>query len=340
MVHYTKRRILFDILFWTLLKGYELFFYTTSSSFEYAYKTALSRFPAELILYYAGINYILPLYFHKRNVRRLVLQLVIALVMAIIPYRIARHFFFESSTAGDWWNSLLNLPYFFVAPFYFLPIPALGFIIFIFRKLHLNELQKKEADRQRVMAEMNLLKAQIQPHFLFNTLNNLYGLALSSSVHTADSIMRLSKIMEYMLYNAEREQVPLAGEIQYIHDYIELEKLRYGHRLQVSWDIDGSLGHHLIIPLLLFPFIENAFKHGTHREDGDTWISVSCKQEDGAIVYRVVNSISTLPGKTTNGRGYGLQNLRKRLELAYTGRYTLEQQRDDTSYMCVLKLNL
>jgi hypothetical protein len=260
----TKRRVLFDILFWILLKGYELFFYTTGSSFEYAWHTSLNRFPGELILYYSGVNYILPQYFTKRNTKRSLIQLGIALFFAIMAYRITRYLFFPSNRIdNNFWKTILDVPSFFVAPFYFFAIPALGFIIFIFRRLHLNEVQRRELDKQRMVAEVNLLKSQIQPHFLFNTLNNLYGLALSSSTNTADSIMRLSKIMEYMLYNSEREQVPLGLEMQYIRDYIGLEKLRYGERLQVSLDIDDSLENKLIAPLLFFPFIENAFKHGS-----------------------------------------------------------------------------
>jgi hypothetical protein len=343
MGHIAKKRILFDILFWTLLKGYELFFYTTSSNFEYALNTSLNRFPAELILYYTGINYMLPVYFEKRNTRRFLLKLITTLFFAIIAYRICRYFLFPGNRIhNDFWKTLLHIPSFFVAPFYFIPIPALGFIIFIFRKLHLNELQKRESDKQRMIAEVNLLKSQIQPHFLFNTLNNLYGLALSSSSNTTDSIMRLSKIMEYMLYNSEREQVPLGLEMQYIRDYIELEKLRYGNRLQVSLDIDDSLQDKLIAPLLLFPFIENAFKHGSGRDEGDTWISVSLQKEDAAIVYVVVNSIPSGDGayKTGNGRGYGLQNLHKRLNLAYPAKYKLEQIPGEASYMSVLKLDL
>lgn len=344
MRHITNRRILLHILCWVLLKGYELLFYTTGSSFDYAYRNAFSRFPAELILYYAGIAYILPAYFKNRNVRRLIIQLLIALAISTIAYRIGRYYFFPPQAGSDkgllpW---LANIPAFFVAPFYFISIPVLGFIIFIFSKLHTNELQKKEAEKQRMIAEVNLLKSQIQPHFLFNTLNNLYGLALSSSGNTADSIMRLSKIMEYMLYNSEREHVTLGLEMQYIRDYVELEKLRYGKRLQVSWDVDDHLNDKLIAPLLLFPFIENAFKHGSGNEEGDTWISISLQAENTTIEYVVVNSIPAA-GRTNGdmgGGGYGIQNLRKRLNLAYPGKYRLEQIPAEGSYMSVLKIEL
>jgi two-component system, LytTR family, sensor kinase len=338
----TKRRIVLHILCWVLLKGYELIFYTSGSSFDYAYRNAFSRFPAELILYYAGVAYILPAYFESKNVKRLVIQLAIALAVATIAYRIGRYYFFpQARINNDFWQTLLHIPSFFVAPFYFISIPALGYIIFIFSKLHTNELQKREAEKQRMIAEVNLLKSQIQPHFLFNTLNNLYGLALSSSSNTADSIMRLSKIMEYMLYNSEKEQVPLGLEMQYIRDYVELEKLRYGNRLQVSWDIDEKLNDQLISPLLLFPFIENAFKHGSGKEEGETWLSVSLQKEASAIVYVVVNSVpSASQANTTsvNGSGYGLQNLQKRLDLAYPGKHTLEQTPGESSYMSVLRL--
>jgi len=343
MANITKSKVLLHILGWILLKGYELIFYTSGSNFDYAYRNAFSRFPAELILYYAGIAYILPAYFETRNVRKLAIQLLVALAVATIAYRIGRYYFFpQSRINNNFWQTLAHIPSFFVAPFYFISIPALGYIVFIFRKLHSNELQKKEAEKQRMVAEVNLLKSQIQPHFLFNTLNNLYGLALSSSNNTADSIMRLSKIMEYMLYNSEREFVPLGLEMQYIRDYIELEKLRYGNRLQVSFDIDDHLDDIPIAPLLFFPFVENAFKHGSGRDEGDTWISVSLKNENGAIVYIVVNSIASADkvAGTNHTGGYGLQNLQKRLNLAYSGKYKLEQSAGEDSYMSVLTLDL
>ena len=339
----TNKRILLHALCWTLLKGYELIFYTSGSSFDYAYRNGFSRFPAELILYYAGVAYILPAYFKSRDVRKLIIQLLLALAVATLAYRIGRYYFFpQARINNNFWQTLVHIPSFFVAPFYFISIPALGFIIFIFSKLQTNELQKKEAEKQRMIAEVNLLKSQIQPHFLFNTLNNLYGLALSSSANTADSIMRLSMIMEYMLYNSERENVPLGLEMQYIRDYIELEKLRYGNRLQVSFDIDDRLNDKLIAPLLLFPFIENAFKHGSGKEEGETWISVSLQQENSMIVYVVVNSISSNnnAGEIAPGGGYGLQNLLKRLNLDYAGKYKLEQTPGEASYMSVLKLEL
>lgn len=339
----TKRRILLHILCWVLLKGYELIFYTSGSSFDYAYRNAFSRLPAELLLYYAGVIYILPAFFENRNLRKLMTQLLVALAIATIAYRIGRYYFFpQARIADNFWQTLAHIPSFFVAPFYFISIPALGFIIFIFSKLQKNELQKKEAEKQRMIAEVNLLKSQIQPHFLFNTLNNLYGLALVSSTNTADSIMRLSKIMEYMLYNSEREFVPIGMEMQYIRDYIELEKLRYGKRLQVSFDIDDSLFDKSILPLVLFPFVENAFKHGSGKEEGDTWISISLLKENSTIVYVVVNSISST-GKaieTTQPGGYGLQNLHKRLQFGYAGKYKLEQMPGESSYMSVLKLDL
>lgn len=337
-------RLLLHLACWILLKGYELIFYTSSSSFEYAYRNAFSRFPAELILYYSGIVYILPAYFRTRDVRKLIVRLLIALIAATVAYRIGRYYFFPDTRVNEsFWETLADIPSFFVAPFYFISIPALGYIIFIFQRLHENELQKKEADRQRVIAEVNLLKSRIQPHFLFNTLNNLYGLALSSSASTADSILRLSKIMEYMLYNAEQEKVKLGLEMQYIRDYIALEKLRYGDRLQVSFDIDESIQEREIPPLVLFPFVENAFKHGTGKADGDTWLSISLQREGIYLVYRVVNS---LPGHSSPvpailpGNGYGLHNLRKRLDLAFPEKYMLEQIRGDDSYMSVLKLGI
>lgn len=312
-----------------------------TNTLEYGLGTSLSRFPAELLLYYGTTRYILPAYFAKKKPLVLAGRVVFLFVVSTLAYRSGRFYFFPNARINsDFADTLLHIPSFLSAPFYFLPIPALGLALNMLRKLFFNELEKKELARQTARAEIDLLKSQIQPHFLFNTLNNLYGLSVKASPQMPASILGLSKIMEYMLYDAAREKVLIGQEIRYIESYIELEQLRYGRRLQVSCDFEPALYRFEISPLIFFTFVENAFKHGAGKEDGESWISLSLKQENGLIVYKVVNSIPS--GGLSEGpvSGHGLRNLRRRLQLAYPDAYTLKQKQNDFSVLFALSLDL
>lgn len=145
--------------------------------------------------------------------------------------------------------------------------------------------------------------------------------------------------MEYMLYKAPKETVAIEMEIGHIENYVDLEKIRYSNRLEVSWDIDKDLYQRQIAPLLLFPFIENAFKHGTSKEDEKTWISISLKNENNLIVYTVVNSVPD-PGKKAVNKtsGQGLKNLKERLQLTYPGKFEFGQLPAEGSHMSTLRL--
>ncbi len=330
-----------ELAFWFFIKGYEILFYSgAKGGFDYAWKTSLSRFPAELILYYSVIVFIIPAYFGGKKKRTAFIQFTIGLLLAVVSYRIGRLYYFPSNTTDtSFWKSVFDVPLLFTAPLYFLAVPAIKFISDIFKRLNKNEIQKKEAEKQKAVAEMKLLKSQVQPHFLFNTLNNLYSLSLQSPGLAPEFILKLSGIMEYMLYKAPKETVSIEMEVMHIENYVDLEKIRYGNRLEVSWDIDKNLYQTHIAPLLLFPFIENAFKHGTSKDDENTWISISLKNENNLVVYTVVNSVPD-PGKKVENKisGQGLKNLRDRLQLTYAGKFEFSQVPAEGSYMSVLRL--
>lgn len=336
-----KKKFLSELAFWIFIKGYEILFYSgAKGGFDYAWKTSLSRLPAELILYYSVIIFIIPGYFGGKKKSTAFLKFIIGLSLAVVSYRIGRLYFFPSNwTSTSFWQSVFDVPLLFTAPFYLIAVPAIKFISDILKRLNKNEIQKKEAEKQKAVAEMNLLKSQVQPHFLFNTLNNLYSLSLQSPGQAPDFILKLSNIMEYMLYKAPKEAVTIEMEVMHIENYVELEKIRYSGRLEVSWDIDEALYEIQIAPLLLFPFIENAFKHGTSKDDENTWISISLKKENKVIVYTVVNSTPDPVKKEENKiSGQGLKNLRDRLQLTYAGKYEFTQLPAEGSHMSVLRL--
>jgi LytS/YehU family sensor histidine kinase len=187
------------------------------------------------------------------------------------------------------------------------------------------EKKLREIEKEKFTAEMGLLKAQINPHFFFNTLNSLYSLTLARSEKSAEMVLRLSHLMRYMLYEASANTVSLKDEIAYIENYISIEQMRFADRLDLSFQYSGDTSGQVISPLLLLPFIENAFKHGI--QDSSGWITI----------YLKVENSYTIPVKAKEP-GLGLANVKRRLELAYPGKYELNIRQSENIYSVDLKL--
>lgn len=200
------------------------------------------------------------------------------------------------------------------------------------------ERQKAEAEREMVRAELELLKAQLHPHFLFNTLNNLYALVLKRSDKAPDMLMRLSGLLSYVLYESNAAEVPLSQEIKICRDYVALEAERYGKRLDISMNFNGDIAERKIAPMLFQPFIENAFKHGTSEQLGNVWISIDLSLQDDQLLFRVINSRQ--PDVPVSAQGLGITNVRKRLALLYPGRSTLKTIPRDEEFILTLQIDL
>lgn len=183
------------------------------------------------------------------------------------------------------------------------------------------------------------MKAQINPHFLFNTLNNLYYLATINSPNTTEVIEKLSQMMRYMLYDSNHEDVPISKELDYMQNYISLEKLRLDNQVPVKFDILGNPEGTTIVPLIFITFLENAFKHGVSNQYKGSYVDVFVKIEENLIIYKVKNSILPNANKLEKS-GIGLQNVNRRLDLSYPGKYILEKNHTAEYYEVILKLIL
>jgi LytS/YehU family sensor histidine kinase len=188
------------------------------------------------------------------------------------------------------------------------------------------------------MAELNFLKAQINPHFLFNTLNNLYYLAFTQSPNTTEVIAKLSQMMRYMIYDSNHSLVPLNKEIEYMQNYISLERLRLNNVIPIRFDVQGNPEEVRIAPLIFITFLENAFKHGVSNNKPDAWVNISVRLEGKDCIYQVENSKISLGGDAKSG--IGLQNVRRRLELTYPGKYQLAINDQSDRYSIQLNLIL
>ncbi len=199
--------------------------------------------------------------------------------------------------------------------------------------------RRNELAREKQKSEIDLLKSQVNPHFLMNTLNNLYALVYKGSDRAGDAILKLSEIMRYMLYDTHEEKVPLENEIKYLRSFIELQLLRFSNRELLEIDIQGNTSGRMIAPMLLVPFVENAFKHGNKNLPG-MGISVALKVSSGNLDFEVSNFKASKSLNKPEGKGIGLSNIRKRLQLQYPGRHNLEIFDGIDRYSIHLKLEL
>lgn len=201
------------------------------------------------------------------------------------------------------------------------------------------ESKKKEVENEKLATELNFLKAQINPHFLFNTLNNLYYLAYTKSANTTEVIAKLSQMMRYMIYESNHTKVQLSREIEYMENYISLERLRLNNQIPINFNVKNVLHDVRIAPLILITFLENAFKHGVSNNSTNEWVNISLELKDNEIVYIVENSkLPEMQRAKITKSGIGLQNVQRRLDLSYPGQYTLKVTNAPDRYRIELKL--
>ncbi|MEI7726039.1 MAG: histidine kinase [Bacteroidota bacterium] len=195
-----------------------------------------------------------------------------------------------------------------------------------------NERQKKEMEAEKLSSELAFLKSQVNPHFLFNILNNICSLARKKSDETENAIIKLSQIMRYMLQDSKDEKVSLEKEVEYLQSYIELQRLRLPEAVKIDFSIEGRPELFSIEPLLLIPFIENAFKHGvSYQDSSEIKIRLVCRGQ--ALSFFVENHIARQRSDTVEqGSGIGLKNVMRRLELLYPGKHQLQIRDNGNQY--------
>ena len=195
-----------------------------------------------------------------------------------------------------------------------------------------------QAEKQKIVAELQVLKAQVHPHFLFNTLNNIYSFSLEKSPKTPGLILKLSSLLSYMLYDCKAEEVLLEKEIEVMKNYIDLEKERYGNKIEISLNIEGDIKDKYIAPLLLLPFLENAFKHGTSEQLEKPWLSMDITVKQYTMKCKIVNSKNEFV--LISEKGIGIENVKKRLAFLYPGNYELKINDEGEFYVVSLLIQL
>ncbi len=335
-----RNKLIYHYLFWILI--IVSYFVAHTDYIEKVgwtdfFLTIFLRHVLLMFLVYANINFLLPR-FYKKNKHLVYYSLLIVLMASFIllQWIYVRYSPFISGSQKEiseilnfsFWDSLLT---------------ALRFTVFaIILKLSIEWYDQndrlKSMQIEKLQADINFLRTQINPHFLFNTLNSLYALALKKSDETPNAVMLLSKMMSYMLYESNELYVPLNMEVENMKNFIEIEKIRMGKNLQIKFETKGDLGHVRIAPHLFLPFVENAFKHGSDNKSGKVNIEIELHVKANSIHFTIVNSKEDHENKQRDGSGLGLKNAKRRLELFYREHYILNIQNNENQFKVDLNL--
>lgn len=211
-------------------------------------------------------------------------------------------------------------------------------IIVLFKHWLKKQQEWMQAEKEKVTAELQLLKAQVHPHFLFNTLNNIYSFSLTESPKTPELIVKLSSLLSYMLYDCKADTVLLEKELVVMKDYVDLERERYGNKIEISWSIEGDTRNKYIAPLIMLPFLENAFKHGTSEQLEKPWLSFDLIVNQSMLKCKVANSKNDLVPVSKNG--IGIENVKKRLSFLYPHQHELKISDEGDFFVVSLSLKL
>ncbi|MCB0853828.1 MAG: histidine kinase, partial [Bacteroidetes bacterium] len=211
-----------------------------------------------------------------------------------------------------------------------------GFIIYLIR----HEKAQQEQQKERLKSELSFLRSQISPHFIFNILNSIVYLIRSNAAQAESVTIKLSELIRHMLYTSEKEQIPLEKEIGYLENYISLQKIRFEEDVEINFEVEGNAGNHFIEPMILIPFVENAFKHGVGLLD-DAIIEVLVNIEGGHFSFFVRNKIAPETSEEKDfSSGIGLKNVKRRLELLYPFTHKLAINQEENWFIVHLELKL
>lgn len=334
------RRGVYHALAWLALFALLLRFEDWSYGFSFALSNEFVNVAFYAVLVYFNLYYLIPNYLTKqRSATYLALLILAALVLT--PLRLIVFYFKFSSFPLLQQELVGNMGNFFVANI-LIGIGSTGGRIVTdwFRQ----NREKQELANQTMQSELRFLKSQINPHFLFNTLNNLYALTLKKSDQAPEIVIKLSEMMRYMLYECNEKEVPLRKEINYLQNYLDLERLRQGRNVEISFQQEGEVRDQQIVPLLFIPFLENSFKHGLNAQITEGYVRISLIVDDRDIDFRIENSkANALPMRPNANRpsgGIGLVNVRRRLELLYPKQHQFTISQTPDSFAVRLQLQL
>ncbi|NNC95529.1 MAG: sensor histidine kinase [Chitinophagales bacterium] len=343
MDNLNKYRILYHIGFWVLF----ILVFSVYFTFQFSFLESLKIFSLTALTYipavYFNVLYLIPnILIKKRNFARYFLFLFLTVLVSVPLVALATYLNFHGNVNFDneQFKSENGYLWLVIGSFintFFIVILVSGLK---FAKDYFIQLQKTmDLEKQNLQSELKYLKSQVNPHFLFNTLNNIYSLTLKKDELAPDAVLKLSSLLRYMLYECNEKKVSLAKEIQCLENYIDLEKIRQCSNSRVDFIVKGNPDNFQIAPLLFIPFLENSFKHGLNTKIAG-WVEIFLEIKDDKITFIVENCKSNVCKTDRKAGGIGLQNIRRRLALSYPGMHDLKITDSEESYKVVMMLDL
>ncbi len=332
------RQAILHIIAWIVIL---LLFMYMASNGNITHKTIVVFLYFGLIniaVFYINYLFILPTFLNRKKYLWCALAIAsLVIISASFKLGLAYYFYDIVLVRGPRKQVMGFWDYYFSAVFVSCFFIFLSAVLKFMTDWFLNEKIKSKLENEKLIAELAFLKSQINPHFLFNSLNNIYSLAYQKSVKTPEAILKLSEIMRYMLYESNENKVALSDEIRYLENYIELQKLRFKDKTHIKFEINGNIQDQVITPLVLISFVENAFKHGLATDEANP-ITIVLKTDPGKLFFKVSNKKSSQNKDETGG--IGLHNVKRRLDLIYKDQYCLHIDDRNDIYNCELYLNL
>jgi len=336
-----QNRVLMHVLFWLLV--WIIAPISSDQSITEIGEAFLFRgvaLPTKMAAAYLLAYYQIPKLLQRKKYIQFAISFLVGTVLLTFVYRINNVYIAETLAGITYPKESISqmISEFGYTVFGYFPRLYLYAFIFVFIKTVKNRAAVKHQlevlQKEKATAELNFLKAQIHPHFLFNTLNNLYALTLEKSDKAADVVARLSEMLDYMLYQGKEDKVRICREVELLENYMDLEQLRYGDRLQLNFDHKIGDSEIFIAPLILVSIVENAFKHGVSGILQKAVIKIELTAEKGNIHFRVFNTKSAVAQQDVMNykQGIGLKNVHRQLELIYPKKYSWNIDEREDSY--------
>ncbi|RJE71474.1 sensor histidine kinase [Reichenbachiella sp. MSK19-1] len=337
-----QSRVVSHIFFWgSYVLFYTLLWGSYDDDYVGSFAIQLMFVPVKMLLTYYTLYILLPKYILKGRWLPFVFLLIASAftggaLYRLIAYYIEYPLYFPQYIDGDplnFYKIIKGIMDIYIVVF-------LALVIKLLKYWYVNQQDKQILAHEKLEAELKFLKTQINPHFLFNTLNNLYALTLKKSDYAPEVVLKLSEMINYMLYECNAHKVLLDNELNFIKNYIEIERMRHGDDLDIKAMINGDSANVYIAPMILLPFIENSFKHGINEELNKSWIDFDLTVTDEQLVLKLANSKSETQHLIESNQGIGLTNVKRRLDLLYKKGYSLEIHDEQRSYTVSLSINL
>lgn len=341
-----RYRILWHVFFWlavyvTYVVSYGGYGAYGESNFQSEAVSNLLLFPSRMLFTYSMLYILLPRFLMQKKSRTFfALSAVHAVLLGFFIWMPLRWYHIHIEAICPYEFPLFHGPKILVNIISNYTIILIAAAYKLFKWWYVDQLYKIKIEKEKLESELKYLKAQIHPHFLFNTLNNLYALTLTNSEKASGVVLKLSNLLDYMLYHGNSPTVSLQKELNVLNDYIELERLRYGDRLNLNFEVQGDAFSLQVAPLVLMPFVENAFKHGASADRGCPHIRIVLGADAGWLSFSIENSMPEMPhGQPNTSKGIGLNNIQRQLELLYPQKHELSAKTEAGYFKVLLKLD-